>query len=266
MYKLKSKVLVCKLAQCISSGVFSFRSSSRVGAFREFIWHASDGSIVVWCVHCWVLLDREFTHSRKCLEVPIREKLDSRNIWRILDCKLAQCFVFFSFPPLPSVFEFIWMEWWKYCCLVLNCWVQGCGCELVHNKEKPEQSCTSKSSLFQFYFSVRVLFAWSCIQSQVIICMLYLHCAWMCVCVYIQYVWFYVHVLWMRLFVYKSMYACVCVCLVHSSFGVHNVVKPCHLPNSNCNYFNPLRLAWSILGLGSMGYACYNKIKPSSMG
>ena len=30
-----------------------------------------------------LLLDREFTHSRKCLEVPIREKLDSRNIWRI---------------------------------------------------------------------------------------------------------------------------------------------------------------------------------------
>ena len=29
------------------------------------------------------LLDREFNHSRKCLEVPIREKLDSRNIWRI---------------------------------------------------------------------------------------------------------------------------------------------------------------------------------------
>ena len=29
-----------------------------------------------------LLLDREFTHSRKCLEVPIREKLDSRNIWR----------------------------------------------------------------------------------------------------------------------------------------------------------------------------------------
>ena len=30
-----------------------------------------------------LLLDREFTHSRKCLEVRIREKLDSRNIWRI---------------------------------------------------------------------------------------------------------------------------------------------------------------------------------------
>ena len=29
------------------------------------------------------LLDREFNHSRKCLEVQIREKLDSRNIWRI---------------------------------------------------------------------------------------------------------------------------------------------------------------------------------------
>ena len=30
-----------------------------------------------------LLLDREFGHSRKCLEVQIREKLDSRNIWRI---------------------------------------------------------------------------------------------------------------------------------------------------------------------------------------
>ena len=29
------------------------------------------------------LLDRKFNYSRKCLEVPIREKLDSRNIWRI---------------------------------------------------------------------------------------------------------------------------------------------------------------------------------------
>ena len=30
-----------------------------------------------------LLLDREFNHSQKCLEVPIREKLDSQNIWRI---------------------------------------------------------------------------------------------------------------------------------------------------------------------------------------
>ena len=30
-----------------------------------------------------LLLDREFNRSRKCLEVPIREKLDSRNIRRI---------------------------------------------------------------------------------------------------------------------------------------------------------------------------------------
>ena len=29
---------------------------------------------------CVLLLDREFNHSRKCLEVPIRKKLDSRNI------------------------------------------------------------------------------------------------------------------------------------------------------------------------------------------
>ena len=30
-----------------------------------------------------LLLDREFNHSQKCLEVLIREKFDSRNIWRI---------------------------------------------------------------------------------------------------------------------------------------------------------------------------------------
>ena len=30
-----------------------------------------------------LLLDCEFNHSRKCLEVPIREKFDSQNIWRI---------------------------------------------------------------------------------------------------------------------------------------------------------------------------------------
>ena len=29
------------------------------------------------------LLDRDFNHLRKCLEIPIREKLDSQNIWRI---------------------------------------------------------------------------------------------------------------------------------------------------------------------------------------
>ena len=35
------------------------------------------------CTQYIALLDREFNHSRKCLKVPIREKLDSRNIWRI---------------------------------------------------------------------------------------------------------------------------------------------------------------------------------------
>ena len=30
-----------------------------------------------------LLLDREFNYSQKCLEVPIREKLDSQNICRI---------------------------------------------------------------------------------------------------------------------------------------------------------------------------------------
>ena len=30
-----------------------------------------------------LFLDREFNPSRKYLEVPIREKLDSRNIWHI---------------------------------------------------------------------------------------------------------------------------------------------------------------------------------------
>ena len=30
-----------------------------------------------------LLLNHEFNHPRKCLEVPIREKLDLQNIWRI---------------------------------------------------------------------------------------------------------------------------------------------------------------------------------------
>ena len=43
----------------------------------EWYWFLRPPSMIA------LLLDREFNHSRKCLEVPIREKLDSRNIWRI---------------------------------------------------------------------------------------------------------------------------------------------------------------------------------------
>ena len=38
-----------------------------------------------------LLLDREFNHSQKCLEVPIPEKLDSRNIWCI---QYLMCIIF----------------------------------------------------------------------------------------------------------------------------------------------------------------------------
>ena len=53
-----------------------------------------------------LLLNHEFNHLRKCLEVPIREILDSQNIWRIQyprsvslyryilhmgECKLSRC-------------------------------------------------------------------------------------------------------------------------------------------------------------------------------
>ena len=71
----------------ISRG-FYFREFRESGAIREFIntrkylppipTHECD-----LCTQYIALLDREFNHSRKCLKVPIREKLDSRNIWRI---------------------------------------------------------------------------------------------------------------------------------------------------------------------------------------
>ena len=67
---------------------FYFREFRESGAIREFIntrkylppipTHECD-----LCTQYIALLDREFNHSRKCLKVPIREKLDSRNIWRI---------------------------------------------------------------------------------------------------------------------------------------------------------------------------------------
>ena len=76
---MNNKVIQLLYTPYISRG-FYFRE------FRESVLFAnsttrenkltSDPSIAL-------LLDREFTHSRKCLEVPIREKLDSRNIWRI---------------------------------------------------------------------------------------------------------------------------------------------------------------------------------------
>ena len=71
----------------ISRG-FYFREFRESGAIREFIntrkylppipTHECD-----LCTQYIALLDREFNHSRKCLRVPIREKLDSQNIWRI---------------------------------------------------------------------------------------------------------------------------------------------------------------------------------------
>ena len=67
---------------------FYFREFRESGAIREFIntqkylppipTHECD-----LCTQYIALLDREFNHSRKCLKVPIHEKLDSRNIWRI---------------------------------------------------------------------------------------------------------------------------------------------------------------------------------------
>ena len=79
----------------ISRG-FYFREFRESGAIREFIntrkylppipTHECD-----LCTQYIALLDREFNHSRKCLKVPIREKLDSRNIWHIQYC-LNLCF------------------------------------------------------------------------------------------------------------------------------------------------------------------------------
>ena len=71
----------------ISRG-FYFREFRESGAIREFIntqkylppirTHECD-----LCTQYVALLDRELNHSRKCLKILIREKLDSRNIWRI---------------------------------------------------------------------------------------------------------------------------------------------------------------------------------------
>ena len=50
------------------------------------------GRIASFAFWKWVIapfLDREFNHSRKCLEVPILENLDSRYIWRIQYCKIG---------------------------------------------------------------------------------------------------------------------------------------------------------------------------------
>ena len=40
-----------------------------------------------------LLLDREFNHSRKCLEVPIRKKLDWRNIYGVYSITLYPVFL-----------------------------------------------------------------------------------------------------------------------------------------------------------------------------
>ena len=71
----------------ISRG-FYFRKFRESGAICEFIntqkylppipTHECD-----LCTQYIALLDREFNHLRKCLKFPIREKLDSQNIWRI---------------------------------------------------------------------------------------------------------------------------------------------------------------------------------------
>ena len=75
----------------ISRG-FYFREFRESGAICEFIntrkylppipTHECD-----LCTQYIALVDREFNHSRKCLKVPIHEKLDSRNIWRIQYCE-----------------------------------------------------------------------------------------------------------------------------------------------------------------------------------
>ena len=67
---------------------FLFSRISRVGCYSRIYQHAkiftSDPDAWMRLVYEYIaLLDREFNHSRKCLKVPIREKLDSRNIWRI---------------------------------------------------------------------------------------------------------------------------------------------------------------------------------------
>ena len=72
----------------IFRGVFIFANFASRVLIREFIntrkylppipTHECD-----LCTQYIALLDHEFNHSRKCLKVPIREKLDLRNIWRI---------------------------------------------------------------------------------------------------------------------------------------------------------------------------------------
>ena len=74
-------ILIYYCIRHIFRGVFIFANfASRVLVAnlttRENIYLRS-GRMNATCV---LLLDREFNHSRKCLEVPIREKLDSRNI------------------------------------------------------------------------------------------------------------------------------------------------------------------------------------------
>ena len=108
----------------------------------EWYWFLRPPSMIA------LLLDREFNHSRKCLEVPIREKLDSRNIWRIQysfnhffpdkklsrpilfkfdkvaeqwnnsksrNTELAKCYQWQPFFQMPSSAAFLQMGkwWWK---------------------------------------------------------------------------------------------------------------------------------------------------------
>ena len=68
----------------------------------EWYWFLRPPSMIA------LLLDREFNHSRKCLEVAIREKLDSRNIWRIqyitITFVITLLFITFviTFPDQPA--------------------------------------------------------------------------------------------------------------------------------------------------------------------
>ena len=73
-----------KKATCVrntSSTVPEFCSMYKVCV--QYTVHVQNEWMILISLSIALLLDREFNHSRKCLEVPICEKFDSRNIWRI---------------------------------------------------------------------------------------------------------------------------------------------------------------------------------------
>ena len=57
----------------------------------------------------------DFNHSRKCLEVPIREKFDSRNIWRIQYLNIIQIKIIYQCLQCYS-YNFLIC----YYCMILN--------------------------------------------------------------------------------------------------------------------------------------------------